>query len=130
MTDERDEAEERSRSEALGAYLKSLRTGLKMSLRDVEHATDNEVSNAYLSQLENGKITKPSPHILHSLAATYQVSYPKLMERAGYVSPAHERFLASKHGKAATRSIDNLTPEEEKELLKYLAFVRSTRRKS
>jgi transcriptional regulator with XRE-family HTH domain len=124
------ETDDRTRAEALGAYLKSLRTGLEMTLRDVEEATEKEVSNAYLSQLENGKIVKPSPHILHSLATAYRVPYPKLMERAGYLSPAQERPQGAKHGRAATRSVDNLTPDEEKELLKYLAYVRSTRKKS
>ena len=82
MTDDRGN---QNRTEVFGAYLKSLRTGLKMSLREVEEATGKEISNAYLSQLENGKISKPSPSILHSLAGVYSVPYEKLMERAGYL---------------------------------------------
>jgi len=45
-----------------------------MSLRQVEEATEKEVSNAYLSQLETGKIVKPSPNILHALARVYSTS--------------------------------------------------------
>jgi transcriptional regulator with XRE-family HTH domain len=120
-----------SRAEVLGAYLKSLRTGAQLSLREVEEATNKEVSNAYLSQLENGKIAKPSPNILHSLAAVYHVPYEKLMEYAGYLSPSVNRPEGVKHGSAATYSIDNLTKEEEKELLDYLTyFVRRKREKS
>jgi len=48
----------------------------------VEEATNKEVSNAYLSQLENDKITKPSPNILHALASVYKTSYEDLMARA------------------------------------------------
>ena len=114
---------------AFGDYLRSLRLGLHMSLREVEKATKSKVSNAYLSQLENGKISKPSPHILHVLANVYRVSYAKLMERAGYVSPSRSRKAGTTHGRAATFSIDNLSAGEEKELLKYLAFVRSQRQK-
>lgn len=115
-----------NRAQALGAYLKKERTGLKMSLRDVEAATENQVSNAYLSQLENGHIAKPSPHILHALAATYHIAYEKLMERAGYIAPAPVGVgRAARHGRVATHSIDNLTAEEEKELLTYLAYWRS-----
>lgn len=125
-----NETENRSRTEAFGGYLKSLRTGLEMTLRDVEQATRNEVSNAYLSQLENGKIAKPSPNILYSLAMVYRVPYAKLMERAGYISPTRNRTPGVKHGRAATFSIDNLTAEEERELLKYLNYVRTTRVRS
>ena len=125
-----DETTNRARAEALGAYLKSLRAGAGMSLREVEEATGKEVSNAYLSQLETGKISKPSPNILHSLASVYGVPYGKLMERAGYIAPGATRKPQQRHGRAATFSIDNLSQEEERELLKYLAWVRSQREKS
>jgi HTH-type transcriptional regulator, competence development regulator len=115
-----------SRIDSLGDYLKSIRLGLKMTLRTVEAATDQEVSNAYLSQLETGKISKPSPHTLHALAQAYNISYENLMQRAGYLAPPKSgRPTSAKHGSAATFSIDNLNPDEERELLKYLAFVRS-----
>ena len=127
MTDDRGT---QSRAEVLGAYLKSLRAGAKLSLREVEEATGKEVSNAYLSQLEHGKISKPSPNILHSLAAVYHVQYEKLMEYAGYLSSSGNRLEGAKHGRAATFSIDNLTEEEEKELLAYLTyFVRRKKEK-
>ena len=99
-----------------------------MSLRDVEEATGKEVSNAYLSQLEGGKITKPSPHILHALSDALSVPYESLMERAGYIIPAAPRAKGVKHGRAATFSIDNLSAQEETELLDYLKFIRSRRK--
>ena len=43
----------------LGEYLGSIRTDRKLTLRAVEEATNKEVSNAYLSQIENGKIQYP-----------------------------------------------------------------------
>lgn len=116
-------------AQSLGAYLKSLRTGTGMTLRDIEEATERAVSNAYLSQLENGKISKPSPNVLHALAAVYGVSYGKLMERAGYVSPVADREQGARHGQAATYAVENLTREEEKALLDYLAFYRTQRDK-
>jgi transcriptional regulator with XRE-family HTH domain len=125
----RDEQETRKPGESLGLYLKTLRGSTTMSLRDVEEATDKEVSNAYLSQLENGKIAKPSPNILHRLAEVYNVPYSKLMERAGYISPSSTRAEGVKHGRAATFAIENLTNDEEKELLKYLSFYRNQREK-
>jgi len=115
---------------SLGLYLKKLRNDKKLSLRGVEEATGKEVSNAYLSQLENGKIAKPSPHVLHKLAEVYTADYSKLMSRAGYISPSTEKNKSKKHGKAATFAIDNLTIEEENELLEYLTFIRNKRKGS
>ena len=82
------------RPNELGAVLADLRTAKGLSLREVEEATGKAVSNAYLSQLENGKIQKPSPNVLHSLAAVYAVPYEALMEKAGYLLPSEDRRRA------------------------------------
>lgn len=119
------DSEDKVTKSNFGLYLSSLRAGLKMSLRDVEEATDKEVSNAYLSQLEKGKIEKPSPDILYNLSEVYNVPYENLMEKAGYLGHRKNRSKEEKHGRAATFSVDNLTPEEEKELLEYLTFIRN-----
>jgi transcriptional regulator with XRE-family HTH domain len=113
---------------ALGDYLRHLRNALRMTLRDVEEASS--VSNAYLSQLENGKIGKPSPHILHKLSQIYRVSYEGLMERAGYISPsdsARSGGTRRKSGRLAAFAEQELTPEEEEELLSFLAYLRTRR---
>ena len=112
----------------LGPFIKKARQDVQMSLRDVEEITGKEVSNAYLSQLESGKITKPSPHILYALSTALGVAYESLMERAGYIVPVVTRADGEKHGRAATFSIDNLSAEEEGELLDYLTYIRSKRR--
>jgi transcriptional regulator with XRE-family HTH domain len=106
----------------LGALLADLRTAKGFSLREVEEATSNAVSNAYLSQLEHGKIKKPSPNVLHSLAEVYAVPYEALMEKAGYLLPREEGGGPRK--RLAAFAIDDLTAEEEEELLRYLAFLR------
>jgi transcriptional regulator with XRE-family HTH domain len=108
----------------LGAVLADLRRAKGLSLRQVEEAADKAVSNAYLSQLEKGKIQKPSPNVLHSLAAVYAVPYETLMEKAGYLLPS-EGNEGGRRRRLAAFAIDDLTPEEEEELLKYLAFLRS-----
>jgi transcriptional regulator with XRE-family HTH domain len=123
----RHEKQESLRTDSLGDYLKAVRVGLDMTLRDVERATNKEVSNAYLSQLETGKIENPSPHVLYELAQVYKVSYENLMQRAGYIVPSKARTGAGRHGRAATFAIDNLSAEEERALLEYLAFYRSKR---
>jgi transcriptional regulator with XRE-family HTH domain len=106
----------------LGSLLADLRMAKGFSLREVEEASGKAVSNAYLSQLENGKIKKPSPNVLHSLAEVYVVPYEALMEKAGYLLPSEG---GGGHRKKLTAfAIDDLTAEEEEELLKYLAFLR------
>jgi transcriptional regulator with XRE-family HTH domain len=116
-----------ARANALASLLSDLRAAKELSLRDVEEATGGEVSNAYLSQLEKGKIRKPSPHVLHALAAVYAVPYETLMEKVGYLLPASG---PGPRRRLAAFAIDDLTAEEEEELLKYLAFLRSRRRRS
>jgi transcriptional regulator with XRE-family HTH domain len=108
----------------LGGLLADLRAAKGLTLRQVEEATDNAVSNAYLSQLEKGKVQKPSPNVLHSLAAVYAVPYESLMEKAGYLLPSGSGDGQRRRTLAAF-AIDDLTAEEEEELLKYLAFIRS-----
>jgi transcriptional regulator with XRE-family HTH domain len=107
----------------LGSVLADLRTAKGLSLREVEEATGKAVSNAYLSQLENGKIKKPSPNVLHSLAEVYAVPYEALMEKAGYLLPSENG--GGHRNRLRAFAIDDLTAEEEEELLKYLAFLRS-----
>jgi transcriptional regulator with XRE-family HTH domain len=112
------------RPQELGTLLADLRTAKGLSLREVEDATGNAVSNAYLSQLENGRIQKPSPNVLHRLAEAYGVRYETLMERAGYLLPSAAKENGPRR-RLAVFAIDDLTAEEEEELLKYLAFLRS-----
>jgi transcriptional regulator with XRE-family HTH domain len=115
-----------ARSSELGALLADLRNAKRLSLREVEAATSRAVSNAYLSQLENGRIGKPSPNVLHDLADVYAVPYETLMEKAGYLRPSEGKQGGSRR-KLAVFAIDDLSAEEEEELLKYLAFLRSRR---
>jgi transcriptional regulator with XRE-family HTH domain len=114
------EVESRS---ALGQHLAAVRADRKLSLRRVEELTNKLVSNAYLSQIETGKILQPSPNILHALAEVYRASYEQLMQMAGYIKPRPDAGVV--HGRAATFAALNLTEAEEKELLDYLKFRRS-----
>src|SRR5437763_4346708 len=99
-----------SESKTLGTELRAVRELRRLSLREVEEATG--ISNAYLSQLENDKIKKPSPHFLHKLAGLYDVPYDVLMESAGYVQRKNVEGAKTLAG-AALFSQKKLTPEEE-----------------
>jgi len=110
-----------TKGQALGRFLADLRAAKRLTLRDVEEASRKTISNAYLSQLENGHISSPHPNILHTLAGVYGVPYETLMEKAGYITPGAAPSVA-------TFAIgEDLTNEEQEKLLEYLAFIRSRR---
>src|SRR5690242_8808928 len=107
---------------SFGDGLRTARELRKLSLREVEDATG--ISNAYLSQLENDKVKKPSPHFLHKLAALYDIQYELLMESAGYVHRKKVEGPKTLAG-AALFSQEELSAEEEEKLADYLAYLRS-----
>ncbi len=117
---------EKSRAQSLGQFLANVRTTKRMSLREVEEACAGVVSNAYLSQLEHDKISKPSPNILHALAEVYAVPYATLMAKAGYITETQSpKKKSGRHAQVPTFATGDLTAEEEEALLEYLAFLRS-----
>ncbi len=129
VSSRRDE-EDRPEPAGLGAYLAAIRGVRRLTLREVEEATGGEVSNAYLSQLENNKITKPSPNVLHALAKVLVVPYETLMEKAGYLAPATADLgvlrsaPSAKNARCSVLASESLTDDEEEALLEYLAFLR------
>ena len=79
-----------------GVYFKALRKSKGFTLRDVEKQTD--ISNAYLSQLETGKVKQPSPINLYKLSELYEVAYELLLEKVGY--PVSKVIVETKTKKA------------------------------
>lgn len=63
--------------------LKELRSKTGLTLRQVEEATG--ISNAYLSQLETGKIKRPSAQALYCLSKIYNISVEELLVSAGLI---------------------------------------------
>jgi transcriptional regulator with XRE-family HTH domain len=105
----------------IGKYLKAIREAAGLTLRAVEEKTG--VSNAFLSQIESGKVKQPSPVVLHKLADVFGVPYDTLMEKAGYPTPT-----AAKNPRAPIglfQRFGRLSQEEENALLEYLTFIRS-----
>ncbi len=77
----------------LAQLLTDLRVKAGLSLREVEKATDDEVSNVYLSQLEHGRRTDPNPRVLVALARVYGRPALELFEAAGYLdTPSAEEI--------------------------------------
>lgn len=110
-----------------GGYFKALRESKGFTLREVERQT--EISNAYLSQLESGKIKQPSPITLNKLSSIYGVSYEFLMEKVGYPVPKlQDSDLSKTEVMSIGYRVGEITDDEEMELLNYLKFMRSRNR--
>ena len=67
----------------LGSYLIQVRNERGYSQRDL--AEKSGVSPAEISRVESGRRQKPSPAVLRAIAETLVVSYPYLMQLAGYM---------------------------------------------
>ncbi|MEP7375978.1 MAG: helix-turn-helix domain-containing protein [Chitinophagaceae bacterium] len=110
---------------SLGRTLKDSRELIPFTLRQVEESTG--ISNAYLSQLENEKIKKPSANVLYKLASLYKIELDTLLYAAGIIqsqSPKKSKLLNS-----IAMSADKLTDEEEQKLLDYLKYLRHSNKK-
>ncbi len=70
----------------LGSYLTQVRKDRGFSLRDLGEQCG--VSSAEICRIENGQRRHPSPAVLRALADTLVVSYPYLMQLAGYMDGA------------------------------------------
>lgn len=104
---------------SLGETLKECRRLTCLTLRQVEDASG--VSNAYLSQLENDKIKKPSASVLYKLSCIYKVDIEVFLYAAGIINegPSGNGILQGLAAKAG-----QLTSQEEAQLLEYLQFLR------
>lgn len=109
-----------------GPELRTLREKVNLSQKDVEEATG--VSGAYLSQLENNKVRKPSPFILHKLASLYEVPYELIMRYAGYIHDKVDSNAPKTLVGAALLAEGELSPEEERDLASYLQYLRERKK--
>lgn len=107
----------------LGQILADARRRRKLTLRAVEQTVG--ISNAYLSQLENGRVRSPSPVVLHKLSELYKLSYLAVMKEVGYPVPKNIRHSPAESRLAAR--VGPVTEEEEDALVEYLMFLRSRR---
>lgn len=112
--------------EKINKFLKDARGKRNLTLRNVQKLTG--ISGAYLSQVENGKIKKPSPSMLYKLANCYNVPYESLLELTGYPAPIN----APSSMKPSFRLggwAEDLTKDEEERVKEYLDFLRSRRKR-
>ena len=115
---------------SLSKTLREIRLVRGHSLREVEDAT--RISNTYLSQLERGDASKPSPDKLQALAEFYKVPYTDLMREAGYLQKTERTDGKPRLNPSAVQAAlmtANLSPEEEEQVVKYIQFLRFNSKK-
>ena len=110
--------------ETLGKKLKNTRENVSLTLRDVEISTG--ISNAYLSQLENNKIKKPSASILYKLASVYKIELNELLYAAGIIEKKDHQELPKQSllEKEIAFYKDKLSEDEEKEVVDFIKYLR------
>ena len=111
----------------LGDILKEVRKNHGFTLRYIEEQLG--ISNAYLSQLENNKIKKPSANILYKLSSLYGISLKSLLGDAGIIEKEKEtENMDSDFMKRIAFSSENMTLEEKEMVIKYLEFLKSQKK--
>ena len=111
---------------SLGTYLRQVRIKCQLSLRGVQRlARDKrlgaELSSGYLSMLERNEVKEPSPRILHTLAAIYEVDYIDLMRRARYI-PAEVGMEGARPAFVAFRGASQLSEEQQHRIQRMIDF--------
>ena len=111
---------------SIGEYLRRMRSDRQLSLRDVQQLAKEqhlgaELSSGYLSMLERNEVKEPSPRILHSLAAIYEIDYIDLMRRASYIPPEVDTF-GPPPAVAAFRGASQLSKEQQERVQRMIDF--------
>lgn len=75
-------------SSDLGPVMRRARLSAGITLKDIESVTG--VSNAYLSQMETGKIVKPGLGILGKLAPLYGIPLETMLQLSGQIQATAE----------------------------------------
>ncbi len=109
----------------LGPFLKSARRAVGLTLRDVEAKTD--ITNGYLSQIENQLIAKPAPNVLFQLAELYGIEYSDLLGMAGHRVPSNASQTPESLNGIPLRALEDLTEDEKRDLMDYLNYLKSKR---
>lgn len=69
-------------AESFGTFLRDLRKNKQITIRDLAAASG--VSATYITNIENGKRSTPSPAILKKLSEPLEIDYEFMMIRAGF----------------------------------------------
>ena len=98
--------------------IRSARKAKGLTLRQLSEQSG--ISNPYISQLESGKIKRPSAVSLYTLAGILDVDFDSLMVEYGFVDPKNQEGYMPNNLLAMKLSI-----AEERELMAFLTHIRT-----
>lgn len=113
---------------SLGQRLRQVREQAGWSLRDLESRSG--LKSGYLSQLEQGKITHPSPSILRRIGEAYQLRLQDVLVWAGYTSDEGQVIPPNQAVALSTVSALGDPSKEELETLKAIVEVLQRNRRT
>ena len=93
---------------SFGDYIRSVRKEKNMTMRELERRSG--ISQAYISQIENGKRETPKPITIEKFAKGLGITYRELMLEAGYIEEMPTHKLANRLKELRTEN--NLSIEE------------------
>jgi transcriptional regulator with XRE-family HTH domain len=114
------------REQEFGEYMKSLRKSAGLTLAELGEKLG--LSHSYLSQIETGKKSIPSPDILKKLAELLGKNYVELMDAAGYLPDGLFEELNLKRENVSARDLPyaDATPLNVKDFGEWLKEVRES----
>lgn len=98
--------------------IRSARKAKGLTLRQLSEQSG--ISNPYISQLESGKIKRPSAVALYTLAWILDVDFDSVMVEYGFVDPKSQEGYIPNSLLAMKISI-----AEERELMAFLTHIRT-----
>lgn len=109
----------KKRAGEFGNKLREARESAGASMRDAARRAD--LNSGYLSQLEKGRITYPSPSILQKVAIGYDLRFEDVMMWAGYVAESAEPVTPNQA--VALSTVSALGEPSQEELATLRAIV-------
>ncbi|RZJ56014.1 MAG: helix-turn-helix domain-containing protein [Flavobacterium sp.] len=111
---------------SLGGTLKQARELAPFTLRQVEDATG--ISNAYLSQLENDKIKKPSANVLYKLSSLYKIELNTLLAASGIIEETNKNLIEVKPGSDWLNRLahysDDFSEAQKDEIMEFIKYMK------
>lgn len=115
----------------LAAIIQELREEADLSLSELHRRSG--LSLAYISKLESGQYDKLALKLktAKALATGLGISLRQFFERIGVMEGAHQKQLPSTYLlKTALRSKGGLSNKQAEDVLKYVDFIKNSRRDS
>lgn len=113
--------------EARGYTLSAVVDAVREAIKSKELEKQSAVSRGYLSQLEAGRYSNPSPYKLKALALVYNIPYELLMNKAGYLDETSNKVKEDASFTLMLKEVQDMTPNERESVLSYIEFVKSRR---